>query len=386
MNITKLRKLSYDEVAKCNKCGFCLPNCPIYLVEGKESAAPRGRNAITRAVIEGRLEWSEDTERSIFSCLGCGACTAACFPKVETKELVFRDRECLVGEGLYPRIAARVERFIEEEHNISDDDNEERGEWQELIKDLPEKSFEKEKAEIIFFVGCVASFFPMAQTIPVNMSHILQAAELDFAILGGEEWCCGFPLIGAGMSDKMETLMAHNMKKLDEVGAKSIVFTCPSCYHTWKHLYKPDVKLYHASQMLFRMIKEGQIQLNEVNATVTYHDPCDLGRNSGVYDEPREVLKAIPGLKLVELAHNRQLSMCCGGGGNVEMVDPELSARVAQMKLDEIAKTGVDMVVSSCQQCLRTIATRARRQKSDLVVKDLTELVAEAMGAGGNRK
>jgi heterodisulfide reductase subunit D len=116
-----------------------------------------------------------------------------------------------------------------------------------------------------------------------------------------------------------------------------------------------------------------------MNTTVTYHDPCDLGRNSNVFEEPRNVLKAIPDLKLVELPHNRQLSMCCGGGGNVEMVNPDLTAKVAQIKVDEILSTGADMVVSACQQCLRTIATRARRQKIDLVVKDLTELVAEAM-------
>jgi heterodisulfide reductase subunit D len=98
-----------------------------------------------------------------------------------------------------------------------------------------------------------------------------------------------------------------------------------------------------------------------------------------VFEEPRDVLRAIPGIRFVELANNRQLSVCCGGGGNVEMVNPELSAKVAQMKLDEIAETGADMVVSACQQCLRTIATRARRQKIDLQVKDLAELVAEAM-------
>ncbi len=380
MNITQLRKLSYDEVAKCNNCGFCLPNCPIYLVEGKESSAPRGRNAITRAVIEGRLEWSPEIEKSIFSCLGCGACTAACFPKVQTKDLVFRDRECLVGEGLYPKIADSVVRFLEKEHNITDDDNRERAEWKELIKNLPEGAFEKERAEVIFFVGCVASFFPMAQKIPVNMARILDRAEVDFTILGGEEWCCGFPLIGTGMPDKIKALMEHNMQKVEEVGAKKVVFTCPSCYHTWKHLYRlPGVELYHSSQMLHQMIKDKKIPLKEMNLTVTYHDPCDLGRNSGVFEEPRQVLKAIPGLKLVELAYNRQLSMCCGGGGNVEMVNPELSAKVAQRKLQEIADTKADMVVSSCQQCLRTIATRARRDKVDLVVKDLTELIFEAM-------
>jgi heterodisulfide reductase subunit D len=379
MNIAQLKRLSYDEVAKCNKCGFCLPNCPVYLAEGKESAAPRGRNAITRAVIEGRLQWSPEIEKAIFSCLGCGACTAACFPKVKTKELVFRDRECLVGEGLYPKIADRVARFLDEKHNISNDENEERAEWQELLKDIPKEALNKERAEVIFFVGCVASFFPMAQKIPVNMSRIMHRAGVDFTVLGGEEWCCGFPLIGAGMPDKMKTLMEHNLSKVKETGAKSVVFTCPSCYHTWKHLYNADVKLLHASQMLKELIKGGKVKLREMKVKVTYHDPCDLGRNSGVFEEPREVLKSIPGLTLVELASNRQLSTCCGGGGNVEMVNPELSAKVASLKLDQIAQTGADMVVSSCQQCLRTIATRAKRQKIDLVVKDLTELVSEAM-------
>lgn len=379
MNITQLKKLSYEEVAKCNRCGFCLPNCPIYLVEHKESATPRGRNAITRAVIEGRLDWSPETENSIFSCLGCGACTAACFPKVETKELVFRDRECLVGEGLYPKIAERVARFLEESHNISDDDNEERGEWQELIKGLPEHAFEKAHAEVVFFVGCVASFFPLAQKIPANMARIMERAKVDFTILGGEEWCCGFPLIGAGMPDKVEPLIEHNLNKVKEIGAKEIVFTCPSCYHTWKQLYEADLKVYHASQMLAQMITDGRLPLKEIEAKVTYHDPCDLGRNSGVFEEPRQVLNAIPGIQLVELPHNRQLSMCCGGGGNLEMVNPELSGKVAQMKIEEIQQTGADMVVSSCQQCLRTIYSRARRENIPLVVKDLTELVAEAI-------
>jgi len=380
MNIVQLKKLSYEEVAKCNRCGFCLPNCPVYRVMGTESASPRGRNAITRAVIEGKLPLSADTEASIFSCLGCGACTQVCLSGVATKDLIFRDRECQVGEGLYPMIADRVAGFLEAEHNISDDDNEERGEWRELIKDLPEQAFEKAHAEVIFFVGCVASFFPMAQKIPADMARIMEKGGVDFTILGGEEWCCGFPLIGAGMADRMKTLMDHNLEKVKEVGARAIVFTCPSCYHTWKYVYQPkNVELYHSSQMLARMIREGRIRLGELEATVTYHDPCDLGRNSGVFEEPREVIRAIPGMRFVELASNRQLSVCCGGGGNVEMVNPELSAKVAQMKLDEIAATGADMVVSACQQCLRTIVTRARRQKVDLQVKDLTELVAEAM-------
>jgi len=379
MNILQLRKLTYDEVARCNRCGFCLPNCPIYNIQRVESASPRGRNAITRAVIEGRLEWSPEIEKSIFTCLGCGACTVACFPSLKTKDVVFMDRECLVGEGLYPEIADRVARSLEEKHNISDEDNEERADWRELLKDLPESAFEKARAEVVYFVGCVASFFPMAQKIPLNMSRIMEKLGVDFTILGGEEWCCGYPLIGAGMKEKMETLKRHNLQKVKDVGAKKVVFTCPSCYHTWKTFYAPDVDIVSSSELLEQLLLEHRPALKEISATVTYHDPCDLGRVSGVFDAPREVIKAIPGLRFVELPNNRQLAVCCGGGGNLEMVDPDLSAKVAQMKIEEIRSTGAHMVVSSCQQCLRTIASNARRQGTDLIVKDLTDLVAEAL-------
>jgi len=380
MNIVQLKKLSYDEVAKCNKCGFCLPSCPTYLIKKSEAYSPRGRNAITRFAIENKLALDEDTEKAIFSCLGCGACTAVCLSSVQTKDLIFQNRECQVDTGFYPKVAERLVQTLEKSRNISDDDQEDRAEWQELIKELPEEAFEKERAEILFFVGCVASFFPMVQKIPANMATILQAAGVDFTILGGDEWCCGFPLVGAGMPEKLAQLKAHNLKKVAEVGAKKIVFTCPSCLHTWKHFYNTDVELLHASELMAELIQSGQLTLkNPVHVKATYHDPCDLGRNTGVYEAPRQVIQAIPGLDFVELPMNRKFSICCGGGGNVEMTDPELSAQVAQAKLDAIRDVGAEMVVTACQQCVRTMATRARRQKIDMDVKDLTELVVEAM-------
>ncbi|MFZ0448806.1 MAG: (Fe-S)-binding protein [Desulfatiglandaceae bacterium] len=379
MNRVQLKKLSYDEVAKCSRCGFCLPSCPIYLVLKTEPASPRGRNAITRALIEGRLDWSKDIEKTIFRCLGCGACTAACFPSVKTRDVVLKDRECLVNEGFYPKIAEKLAGYLETEHNISNEDNEERGDWQELLGDLPEHYFEKKRADVVYFVGCVASFFPMAQKIPASMVRIMEHAGMDFTVLGGAEWCCGYPLMGAGRPEKMATLMEHNLQKVKNTGAKQIIFTCPSCYHTWKNFYRTDVEILSASEMMSRLIHEKSLRFSSLPTTVTYHDPCDLGRNSGVFEPPREVLKAIPGVQLVELPNNRETCTCCGGGGNLEMVDPELSGQVAQMKIDEILTTGADTVVSSCQQCLRTIASRVRRKKISLKVKDLTELVAEAL-------
>jgi heterodisulfide reductase subunit D len=128
------------------------------------------------------------------------------------------------------------------------------------------------------------------------------------------------------------------------------------------------------------LIKNNKIEFKrDIDVVATYHDPCDLGRNTGVYEEPREIIKSIPGLEFVELSMNRKFSMCCGGGGNVEMTDPDLSAEIAQMKLDSIKSVGADTVLTACQQCVRTMQTRVKRSKSDLIVKDLTQLVVEAM-------
>ena len=380
MNLQKLSKLHYEEVAKCTRCGFCLPECPTYTVKRLETHTARGRNAITRAVIEGRLELSDDLAKALFTCLGCGACTVACFPSVQTRDAVWGDRAVLTEHNLHPAIMDKLAESLNEYHNISEDEPEDRAEWLDLADKLPAEVVDKEKAEIIYFVGCVASYFPMAQQIPAKLAQIMYDAGLDFTVLGGDEWCCGFPLLGAGKPEEVEAIKAHNLEKVKATGAKQVIFACPSCYHTWRHLYQPEVELLHASELLHRMVLDGGLKLKEVNMKVTYHDPCDLGRNAGVYEEPREVIKAIPGIEFVELPTNRALSVCCGGGGNVEMVDPELSAAIAQNKIDAIKSTGAEAVVSTCQQCLRTIKSRAVRSgEKDLKVLDLTELVHMAL-------
>jgi len=288
-------------------------------------------------------------------------------------------REEIAGKrGLHPKVEPVVESLLEN-HNISNEDNSERGDWRDDLKDLPDHMYEKDRADIVYFVGCVASFFPMVQTIPQNLVQILESANVDFSVLGGEEWCCGFPLIGAGDPEKLPIMMGHNLDKVKELGAKAVVFSCPSCYRTWKEYYDTDLELLHDTQFIERMIKNGTIRFGEIKTTVTYHDPCDLGRNGGIFDAPRDILKSIPGLTLVEMENNRAKSVCCGGGGNLEMADAGLSGTVAQKKIEEIQKTGAKAIVTSCQQCVRTIKGSVRRQKVDLDVFDITELVLKAM-------
>ncbi len=382
MNKEELKKQFYEEVAKCNHCGFCLAHCPVYTVKGREWATPRGKNALIKALIEDKIDWTPEIEATLFRCTGCRLCTQTCFPAVETNQGVLAGRECLVARKQYPKIVDRVVQALENNFNISDEPNEDRGSWVDFMKNAPAHMYQKDTAKVLYFVGCVASFFPLVQKIPQTFAQTLERSQVDFATLGGEEWCCGFPLIQMGMPDKMEKLVDHNLEKVRQMGAETIVFACPSCYHTWKEKYPTDREMLHSTQYLERLVQEGKIQFKApFKKKVTYHDPCDLGRTSKVFDPPRNILNAIPGLELREMANNRQLCICCGGGGDLEMIDPDLSAAIAERKIREIEQTGAEVLVTSCQQCIRTISGYARKRDIDLKVMDVTEVVLEAMGS-----
>ena len=371
-----------NEFDQCIKCGLCLATCPVGKTLFLEKYTPRGKVQLAKRYAAGDLEISEHYRDIFATCLLCGACTVTCPSGVDQKTVFLAMREEIVKkQGLHPNVEAAVTSLLVN-HNISDEDNSERGDWRDDIRDLPEHMYEKERADVVYFVGCVASFFPMVQSIPRNMVRILQLASVDFAILAGEEWCCGFPLIGAGAPGEMKALMDHNLEKVKALGAREVAFSCPSCYRTWKEHYPTDLKLSHSTQVIERLIKEGPISLGELRETVTYHDPCDLGRNAGVFDAPREILRSIPGLTFVELASNRNQSICCGGGGNLEMADAALSGRIAQNKIEEVRQTGADIVVTACQQCVRTIKGKVRREKLDLDVVDITDMVVRSISHG----
>jgi len=371
-----------NEFDQCIKCGLCLASCPVGKALFLEKYTPRGKVQLARRYAAGDLEISEHYRDIFARCLLCGACTVTCPSGVDQKTIFLKMREEIAGKrGLHPNVEAAVASLLAC-HNISDEDNSERGDWRDHIRDLPDHMYEKERADVVYFVGCVASFFPMVQSIPQNMIRILESAGVDFAVLAGEEWCCGFPLTGAGAPGEMKSLMDHNLEKVRALDAEEIVFSCPSCCRTWKEHYPTDLRLSHSTQVIERLVKEGAVSLGELNETVTYHDPCDLGRNGGVFDAPREILRSIPGLRFVELGNNRNQSVCCGGGGNLEMADAALSGRLAQNKLEEIRQTGAEIVVTACQQCVRTIKGKVRRERLDLGVLDITDLVIRSMSHG----
>ncbi|MGQ9598284.1 MAG: (Fe-S)-binding protein [Anaerolineae bacterium] len=377
--------VSEEEYLPCTRCGLCSYTCPTYRVLLSQAQSPRGRVALMRAIHQGEALVGDGFASKILRCTLCAACTQVCPSGVLVDNLLIRAREELARQDRLPPGLTHLSQNLSTTHNISGEDNILRLIWTENLAHPPQ-GVNRSQAEVVYFVGCVSSFFPQSFRIPQTTVQLLEAAGVEYALLGGEEWCCGYPLLANGSWRQAREAVLHNVDRVRLTGASSLVFTCPSCYHVWKHEYPriagvelEGMAVWHISEFLADLIAQGQLPLRELDEVVTYHDPCDLGRKSQVVEAPRQVLRSIPGLTLVEMRETRESALCCGGGGNLETYDPELVLAASSRRLAQALETGAQTIVSACQQCERTLAHAVRRQKARLRVLDITEIVAQAV-------
>jgi len=402
MRLDKLKIKQLAEIDACTRCGNCLDLCSAYQGSKDVSISPKKKmeklkNAVSKEygllskILKRKLtkDEIEAISHAAFACTMCSRCEVDCHINIKLQDLWLKLREIMVDEGQYPEVMNMMRERLKKARNVSFDTNEGRTDWIKPVPEVPENMYIKQKAEVIYFVGCVSSFSPRTFKIPRSIVQILQSAKVDFGLLGDDEWCCGFPLMSSGFAKDFEEFAAHNIERVNNTGAKVLVTSCPSCYHMWSHTYtsavkdiKMNFKVLHMVQYLCILAKDGKIKLNPVDSKVTYHDPCDLGRNSGIYDEPRDLIKMIPGVEFVELENSREYATCCGGGGNVESIDTELSANIASIKAKEIIATGADIVTTACQQCVRTIATALKKEKSKIKAIDISQLILDSIKAG----
>ena len=384
----------------CTECGQCLTVCPAVAASGDADLSAQVRmhnlkkllrdgNFFLKALNEmlGREPLAtpqvlKDYGLSVFRCSLCGDCEEVCPAGLPLKDMWLSLREELSRTGDAPDKIRMIRANLDGSHNVFDEDNDERGDWVDDMRKPPRGGCVKDSAEVVYFTGCVGAYFPLAQKIPMAFVEILDAGGVDFTIMAGDEWCCGFPLQGSGQSAGLPAIIAHNVAAAKARGARKVVFTCPSCYQIWREAYPPEFELVHASEMVAQLVLEDRLPLGELPMTVTYHDPCDLGRGGRVFDEPRAIMARIPGLTLVEMEHNREHCLCCGGGGNLEMIDPDLSAAMAKRKVEEAVATGAEAIITNCQQCVRTMMTYAKRNKVNIDVMDMSQLVAKSLEAG----
>jgi heterodisulfide reductase subunit D len=389
------------EMEACTRCAECVSVCPTY-AESDENAEIHPQRKIARvkdfwkadhlgflARLFG-IRAASDEELAahsdgVYRCTLCGRCHVVCPIQIDTRSLWISMREQLVDWGLYPEVFDSLRDRVTTQHNISGDDNANRLVWTQNMERVPEGLEAKKGAETVYFMGCVGAMYPRAYGIPQSFAQILERAGENFTTLGSGEWCCGFPLVIAGMGKQAYDMARHNVEAVRATGARRLVATCPSCYHTWAHEYPSMLEeplgfeVYHSVELLAELIDEGKIKLNGFSQAITYHDPCDLGRTSGIYDAPRRIIEAIPGIQFTEMADNRELALCCGGGGDVEMADASVTAAVSKRRIEQAQATGAQVVVSACQQCNRTLAEAARKNKIRMRAMDITEVVWQAM-------
>jgi heterodisulfide reductase subunit D len=382
-------------IESCTRCGHCTEVCSAYSASNDLEISPAKkiellRKRIKKDTIWGKIfggrrfsdkDWDILT-KAAYQCTLCSRCEVGCPVNIDLQKLWISLRSDLAEQNKNPEALSLLKERLNKAYNISFDSNEGRVNWINQVPEIPDDKFVRQKADVVYFVGCVSSFSPRVFKIPRSVVQIFKIAKVDFTLLGDNEWCCGFPLLSSGFKEEFTSFAEHNIKQVNDTGAKYLVTSCPSCYHMWTHTYKEldlDVKMnfkvLHLVEYLNELAKSRRLKLFPLKTRVTYHDPCDLGRNSGIYEPPRELIKSIPGVTFTELENNRETALCCGGGGNVEAVDAKLSESIAQAKAKDIINSGADIVVTACQQCVRTILAALKKENSKIKVMDISELV-----------
>jgi Fe-S oxidoreductase len=373
-----------DVIHRCFNCGYCqlTPdysafNCPIQKRFSLKSYTPGGLLWLIRAWMMGELEWSESIAKALYSCSTCNNCVQSCkFPfNKDIVNIIMGAREEMVGNGLVLPNVARFFRAIEAYGNPYRELRENRGKWAEGIGI---QSYHGQ--EFLLYVGCVGSFDEAGQKSAKALGELLLKAGISFGILGAEEECDGNETCLLGERRIFETLMEKNLSLFDKLSVKKIITLSPHSYNAFKNYYPDKYGVFHYTQILGDLISKGRLNLTaELNAKVTYHDPCFLGRHNSEYEAPRQVLNSIPGVELIEMERNRENSFCCGGGSGNFYTDffggGENSP--ARIRVREAFKTGASILAVACPVCAIMLneAVKAEGLEENIAVKDISELL-----------
>jgi Fe-S oxidoreductase len=356
----------------CYQCGLCDTVCPWNRVR---------TFSIRNIVRQATFGLPEIEGEDIWRCTTCGNCPQRCPRGVEIIDVGVSLRRVASEAGVFPAPIHTVAASLGAEGNPFGETRAKRADWAE---GLSVKTF-TEGMQVLYFPGCYLSYDPRLRKVAAATANILNKAGVDFGILGSKENCCGESIRKTGDEQLFKRLARENIKTFIENGVKKILVSSPHCYHTFKNEYpefKVNFEVVHVSQYLFELIKEGRLELTkEYGKKVTYHDPCYLGRHNGIYDEPREVLKKIPGLELIEMADSREDSLCCGGGGGRIWMDTPKGERFSDLRLEQAIEVGAEVLVTSCPYCITNFEdSRLTLEDSEVIeIKDITEIIQEVI-------
>jgi Fe-S oxidoreductase len=379
----------------CADCGRCSDNCPANTVGRPLSPrfiSIKGRDlAFKKYPLLGTpqsngqgLIGSIYSEDEIWSCTTCGACEQECPLGIEYIDKIVDLRRGMVDDGLVPQSLQKPLSALEKRGNPWGKMEKKRAEWiKDLGDEVPVKVLDgnKETAEILYFVDSISSFDDRMQDIARATAKLLHHAGADFGILGKDEKDSGHEVRRFGEEMLFQDLRAQNTEMIAASGVSRIVTADPHAYNALKNDYTGLPPVEHISQFLLSRIRSGAMTFKPIengNKVYTYHDPCYLGRHNSVYDDPREVIDALPGARRVDMQRCRDRSFCCGGGGLMLFYEPEEEQRMGVVRVKMAAQAGANVIVTACPFCLVNIedAIKVAGMEGKMEAIDLTELVA----------
>ncbi len=413
---------------RCSLCSYCkwIPQdkikswrfakgCPSIAYSNFNSYSARGRFAVAKSLLEGKCSYTDRVLDIIYKDLGCGLCDISdkvCRYNLEPLQNLLELKAKAVADGqLLPQHKPLIDNLKKEDTMMPGMVKEKRGKWANGLK---VKDMTREKTEVIYFTGCRFSYDEELWKVPRAAIDLLNQAGVDIGIAGKDEGCCGSRAYQMGYRKEFEECAKKNMEAWKTAGVKTVITSCSDCYFAFKRLYPElgsKVEVLHVIEYIDRLIKQGKLKLTKtVPMTVTYHDPCHLGRQGepyipwngkekkilnqvviydppkpryngalGIYDPPRDVLKSIPGLKLVEMERIREYAWCCGAGGGCIDAYPEFSAWTAGERIEEAETTGADALVTACPWCERNFLDAVNSGGRKMKVLDIIELVQQAI-------
>ncbi len=401
-NRRKALKAVGRSVYSCRKCGQCgnkvtgmVPYiCPVREASpGFDHFYSRGKIVIARGLLEGELEPSRELAEVIYSCTLCGNCMLKCGavdrdtggPLVDTVGIVEAMRSDFLEE--HPEwVDDAYKAMLTATHQYDNPWGVPRSAKDKWIKKLSVPNALQTPSEVLLYAGCTTASNPALHTRAVKAAEILMKAQVDCAVLGKDEPCCGSVQRRIGAVAQADEMMNRNIRLFNKTGVKTIVTLCAGCANALKNDYgsgeeKLVANVLHIVEFLARLLKNGSLKPEKhLNRKVTYHDPCHLGRHMGVYDAPREVLNALPGVEVVERAATRENTICCGAGGGMRIFESgNFASKTGRAALESAAQTGAEALVSACPFCEMNLEAARTTTGSGPAVQDILDVVHETI-------
>ncbi len=373
--IDEVKESGGQAVLFCYQCGKCDTVCPWNNVTSF---------SMRKLIREATFGLSEIERDEIWRCTTCGKCPQRCPRDVKQIDDMVALRRIATKYGVFAgpvKPYRTVSSGLTSQGNPFNEDRKARAAWAE---GLSVKQF-TEGMEFLYFPGCYLCYDPRLKKVAKATATVLQKAGVDLGILGEKENCCGESIRKTGNEEVFKRLAKENIKTFIDSGVKKILVSSPHCYHTFKNEYpefRANFDIIHISQYLFELINEGRLTITKAyEKKVTYHDPCYLGRHNGIFDEPREVLKKIPGLELVELPESRLDSLCCGMGGGRVWAETEKHERFSNIRVEQALGVGARELVTACPYCITALedSRLVMNHADEIEIKDITEIIQEVI-------